>query len=191
MDEATMDKLKIVGALLVFIVFAYVVFANASLVRELSQGYGLLGLFIASIIANATVLLPMPIDLVVLAISLESSSLPEVVFISGVVGAGAAIGEMTAYMAGLLGVQTAEKIKESEFKQIGAMRERIERLGMSFIFFMAVIPLPFDIIGITAGFIRYNPKKFFVAALFGKMVRFAILGLAGYYSVGYVKALGF
>lgn len=189
MDENTVDKLKAVFTVLVFLLFTYIVVQNAGVVKDLAQGYGLFGLFLAAAIANATVFLPMPIDIVILALNAQSSSLLEVIVLGIVVGSGAAIGEMTAYIAGLLGVQTAEKIKESEFVQIRKIREKIEHMGMWFIFLAALIPFPFDIIGITAGFIKYNPRKFFVAALFGKIGRFILLGLAAYYGFAAIKDL--
>jgi len=187
MEEHISTKLKLGVGIILFLGFVYIIFANASFIRELAQGYGLVGLFFASLIANATVFLPMPIDIVVLAINAESASLMEVIIFGIVVGAGAGIGEMTAYFAGLLGVKTAEKIKDKEFEQIRGIREKIEKLGMKFIFFVALVPFPFDIIGVTAGFIKYNPKKFFVAALLGKTARFIILGVAAFYGFSYVK----
>ncbi|MDR1821453.1 MAG: hypothetical protein LBQ91_03345, partial [Oscillospiraceae bacterium] len=38
----------------------------------------------------------------------------------------------------------------------------------------AVLPLPFDIIGILAGFIKMNPLKFFVYCLIGKIVEIGL-----------------
>lgn len=182
-----MDKLKVAGSILIMAIFAIVIFLNAGLVRQLAEGYGLIGLFVAAIIANATVLLPMPIDVVIIALNAQSESLLQVFILGAVVGTGAAIGEMTAYVAGLLGVETAEKIKAQEFKRIREVREKIEKAGMMFIFLVAIVPFPFDVIGITAGFIRYNPRKFFIAALAGKICRFILLGLAAYFGFALIK----
>ncbi|MCR4369380.1 MAG: VTT domain-containing protein, partial [archaeon] len=55
--------------------------------------------------------------------------------------------------------------------------------GMIFVFFGAMTPFPFDIIGIAAGLVKYDPKKFFVAALLGKVTRYIILGVAGFYGL--------
>ncbi|HLC93116.1 MAG TPA: VTT domain-containing protein, partial [archaeon] len=153
--------------------------------------YGLLGIFIASIIANATVFLPLPIDLLVIAINAQSDSLLNVIILCSVVGVGAGIGEMSAYIAGLLGVETAEKIREKEFTQIKEIRGKLEQKGMAFIFMMALVPFPFDIIGVTAGFIKYNPKKFFIAALLGKTFRYIALGVAAYYGFAALKGVHF
>jgi len=191
MEERLFGKIKIGIIAILFLALTYFIFTHAALVRELATGYGLLGIFIASIIANATVLFPLPIDLIVIAINAQSDSLLQVVILCTVVGIGAAIGEMSAYFAGLLGVETAEKMREKEFTQIKDIREKIERKGVAFIFMMALVPFPFDIIGITAGFIKYNPKKFFIAALFGKTCRYIALGVAAYYGFAALKGINF
>ncbi len=185
------DKLRLLLGIFLFAVFAYLILSNVELVRQLAQGYGLVGLFFASMIANATVLLPVPIDLLVIAVNAQSGSIFDVLLVCIVLGAGAGIGEMAAYIAGLLGVETAEKLKKSEFRRIREIREKIERMGTRFIFFAAVIPFPFDIIGLTAGFIKYDPKKFFLAALLGKTVRYVLLGIASYYGFAFVKSYVF
>ena len=172
---------KFAAAFLVFIAFAYLIFENAPLVRELVQGYGLVGLLIASIIAHASILLPMPIDIVLFAISAESASVLEVVVLGIIVGFGAAIGEMTAYLFGLMGIKTVESAKHHEFLEIKRIRNKLGEKGMFFIFLGAFTPFPFDIIGIAAGLIKCDPKKFFLAALIGKLARFILIGLAGYY----------
>ncbi len=187
MDERLKDKLKIGAIALFFLALTYLIFTNSSLVNRLATGYGLVGVFIASIIANATVLLPLPIDLLVIVINAQSDSLAAVVILSAVVGIGAAIGELSAYFAGLLGVETAERFREKEFTQIKEVREKLEAKGMVFVFLMAMVPFPFDIIGITAGFIRYNLRNFFIAALFGKTIRYIALGVAAYYGFAAIK----
>jgi len=191
MDPRLSEKLQLAIGLLVFLAFFYFVFQNAGFVRELATGYGLLGVFLASLIANATVLLPLPVDLAVIAINAQSDSLGAVLALCLAVGIGAGLGEMSAYIAGLLGIETAERIRAKEFSQIRGIREKIERRGMAFIFMMALIPFPFDIIGITAGFIKYNPKKFFVAALIGKTCRYLALGLIAYYGFAAFKGFSF
>ena len=189
MEEGILDKLKFVAVGVIFLGLSYFVFTNAGLVRQLATGYGLIGIFIASVIANATVLLPLPIDLLVIAINAQSDSLGTVVILCAVVGIGSAVGEMTAYFAGILGVETAERFREKEFSQIKDLREKLERKGMGFIFLMALVPFPFDLIGITAGFIKYNPKKFFIAALFGKTIRYIAIGVAAYFGFAAIRGL--
>ncbi|VVB98858.1 SNARE associated Golgi protein [uncultured archaeon] len=181
--------LKSIGLLLLLLLFMYLVFTNSGFIKGLVSGYGLLGLFLASIIANATVLLPMPIDLLFLALSAETLTLPDVLVVAIVLGAGAAIGEMTAYITGTLGSKAIKSLGISEFGKIEEIKDRIGENGMYFIFFGALVPFPFDLIGIAAGIVRYDWKKFFIAALLGKTGRYLLIGIAGYFGFTAIKAI--
>ena len=187
MDERTKETLQALAALIVVILFAIFIFQNSHLVTELIQGYGLVGLLIASVIANASIFLPVPIDILIFAVAAQLDSFIELFAVAFVTGFGAAIGEMTAYIMGLLGVKTFEKAKRSEFIQINVIRDKLSKSGVIFIFLGALTPFPFDIIGITAGLIKYDLKKFFVAALLGKFVRYLIIGIAALYGVSFVR----
>ncbi|MAG18151.1 MAG: hypothetical protein CL944_01620 [Candidatus Diapherotrites archaeon] len=191
MIRQQIDALKSAVAIVGFLFAAYLIFTNASVVNELILGYGLVGLLIASIIANASIFLPVPIDLVIFALSAQSPNFLDVVVLSLVAGFGAAVGEMTAYIMGLLGIKTAEKAKHKEFLQIEAVREKLGKKGAIFIFLGAMTPFPFDLIGIVAGLIKYDAKKFFLAALAGKIVRYLIIGWAAFYGLSFAKDLFF
>ncbi|MEM4261368.1 MAG: VTT domain-containing protein [Candidatus Diapherotrites archaeon] len=173
--------------LIIITILIYILLTNKNIITQLASGYGLLGLFIASIIANATVLLPMPIDILFLALASQTNSITETIIIALVLGLGAGIGEMSAYIAGALGSNILEKTKKIDAEKMKQIRENIDNLGMYFIYFSAVVPFPFDIIGITAGMLKYNPKKFFIAALAGKTTRYIIIALSAYYGINTIK----
>ncbi len=187
-QPAGWESLKSLGALALILALFYLIFTNHGIVEGLVTGYGLLGLFIASIIANATVFLPLPIDLLLLA-SAESLGLNEVLTVAVVLGAGAAIGEMTAYITGTLGSKAIKELGVKEFENLEQIRVKIGKQGMWFIFLGALIPFPFDLIGISAGLIRYDWRRFFLAALLGKTGRYIGIGIAGYFGIGALKAL--
>ena len=160
-----------------------------ALLNFLFSEYGMLGLFIASIIGNASILLPLPIDFVVLGYGAVAPSARHV-FVAGLVsGIGAGIGEMSAYLLGYLGTKGVERIKKQRVVSIAEIRERLQYKGMWVIFLGALTPFPFDVVGIAAGLIKYDPKKFFVAALLGKVVRYITLAYAAYY--GWNALIGF
>ena len=185
-ESSAFKYLKYGSVIVAFGLFIYFAFANLEFVKSLATGYGLFGLFVAAIIANATVLLPLPIDVIFLVIS-GDSPLIDGLIIAVVLGAGAGIGEMTAYIAGLVGMKAIEEARKTEFEKIKIIREKISSLGMYFIYFSALVPFPFDIIGITAGAIKYDPKKFFIAALAGKTTRYIIIAIASHYGFGLIK----
>ncbi|MEM4257219.1 MAG: hypothetical protein QXD98_02555, partial [Candidatus Diapherotrites archaeon] len=81
--------------LTIITILIYILLTNRNIITQLASGYGLLGLFIASIIANATVLLPMPIDILFLALASQTNSITETIIIALVLGLGAGIGEMS------------------------------------------------------------------------------------------------
>jgi len=154
---------------------------------QMFSDFGLLGLFVAAIIGNASVFLPTPIDFIVLAAGAIAPGFWYALAIGIVGGTGAAIGEMTAYILGLLGVSAAERAKHHEFEKMKYVRERLDKSGMVFIALASLTPFPFDLVGIAAGIIKYPPKKFFIAALAGKLVRYILIALAGFYSWGIIS----
>jgi membrane protein YqaA with SNARE-associated domain len=158
------------------------------MIEFLFSQYGLLGLFIASIVGNATVLFPMPIDIFVFAVAALADN-PLLVLIIGLVsGTGAAIGEMSAYILGYLGVKSLEKVRKSEIISIKDLQEKLEKGGMWIVFLGALTPFPFDVIGVAAGLIKYNPRRFFAAAWAGKTLRYCLIAYAGFYGMQIVKA---
>ena len=158
--------------------------------------YGLLGLFLLSIAANATILFPVGVEFVVIAVGadpslvgLAANSLLDRFIVGLVSGTGAAIGEMTAYIAGAMGRKAIEKIKEIDIRKVDEVSRKIEKRGMAFVFLIAIIPFPFDIIGMAAGLIKFNPVKFFVAAWGGKSIRYILYAMFGFAAFEAVKAL--
>ena len=154
--------------------------------------FGLLGLFIAAIIANASLFLPVPIDIIVFVlgnVDFIGIGLFSPLILGIVVGGGAAIGELSGYIVGLLGMKGIERLSRRELKRVENLRNRIRRRGMVFIFLGALTPFPFDLIGIAAGLIKYDLKKFFLSCLAGKIARYLIIAYAGMFSIGLVRAL--
>ncbi len=181
------EFLRIILAIIIFFVIAYFISQNSSIIVYLTSGYGLFGLFVAAIIANATVFFPLLIEPIVFLIASSQQSLVGALFVGIVMGSGAAIGEMTSYLLGLLGIEAIKKKGIFELEKIAFIREKIEDKGMVFIYLVSIIPFPFDIIGITAGLIKYDFRKFFVAALFGKSTRYMLIALAGFYGLSAIK----
>ena len=160
-------------------------------IAELFNNFGYLGLFIASLIANATIILPVPIDFLIFGIGAMSNNLFVVLIAGFIAGLGAALGEMTSYLIGRMGHKGLEKVKPEDALKIERLTKRIKNKGIPIIALGAFTPFPFDLIGIAAGLIKYDPKKFLIGALIGKIPRYILLGLAGYYGLSGLRVAFF
>ncbi|MCX6799352.1 MAG: hypothetical protein NTW59_04650, partial [Candidatus Diapherotrites archaeon] len=91
--------------------------------------FGLLGLFFFSIIGNATIFLPVPVDIVVLIISPLAAN-PLMALLIGIVsGVGAAIGELSGYFIGVLGIKGYEKATKKEVLSVADIQAKIKDKG--------------------------------------------------------------
>ncbi len=195
----TLESIKrflLIALFIVLLYFAYryvaahpEMFAPNNL-KTIFQTYGLLGIFIAAIVANATLFFPVPLDIAVFFLGQfdmgfgAASPLAIGIF----AGLGSAIGEMSGYIVGTLGIRGIEKLKRKELEQINKLQKRINKYGFSIIALAALTPFPFDLVGIAAGLIKFDPRRFFFACVVGKIARYVLVGYAGMLSL---KALAF
>jgi membrane protein DedA with SNARE-associated domain len=163
----------------------------AEFLISLVYAFGYLGLFAASLIGSASVILPVPIFLLIFV----AGSLLNPLLVGIIAGIGSAIGELTSYAVGLGGRKLLDKGKKKKkpAKAEGAskwfMRAEAwmkKRGGFVVIFIFAVTPLPDDVIGIICGGIKYDIKKYFIACLLGKLILSLFIAYAGFYGVGWI-----
>ena len=138
------------------------------------RAYGYLGAFIISIIFNATVILPAGSILILSALG---ATMPSAAVVGLVGGAGAAIGEITGYIAGYSGRGLVDR---------RGMYERVEgwvaRWGSMTIFVLSLVPFIFDLAGIAAGVLRFPFWKFLLLCWLGRTilyVTFVVLAAMG------------
>ncbi len=149
------------------------------LTNTLIAEYGILGVFISTMLMNASILLPLPADLVVFSAgALSSSSIFFNPLAIGIVaGIGSAIGELTSWAVGW--ETDVLVLKKRHGKTYLLVKEFFTRYGFVGIAFFALTPLPLDVMGLFAGAVRYSPVKYFTATLLGKIPRAIILAYAG------------
>ena len=122
-------------------------------IRSLSS-LGFIGVFLLSILANATIIIPLPG--VILTSAMGAIFSPFWVVLSA--GAGAAIGELTGYLAGFSGQVVTEH--KDWYDRFNAW---MRKYGFAAVFFLALIPHPlFDLAGIAAGVMGMKIWKFLV-----------------------------
>ena len=147
-------------------------FWNPEYFNVIVETFGYIGVFIVSLAAAATIFFPLP-GFVIIPVGAHFLN-PLLVALVGAVGS--AIGELVAYWAGR-GGRVLAKLEYEKFTLWSSRLERwFERMnGFVIIILFAATPLPHDVVGIFAGVIKYDIKKFFLATLIGKFVMFCIL----------------
>ncbi len=174
--------LQVGAALVISLIVIVLLIRYASFVEGLGE-WGYAGVFLLQLINSATVvLLPVPGHAVIFAVS--GTLNPLLIGLFGAVGA--ALGEITAYMAGRGGSSMIEGSRwHARLEGVG---ERWRGLA---IFAFAATPLPFDIAGIWAGAIRYPLARFLLIVFGGKLILVTAIALAGYYSIDFLQNLPF
>jgi len=150
-------------AVAIMAVVGYFYWKNPGVFRELKT-YGYLGAFIISIILNATIILP--VSNMAFIISL-GATLPYPYFVGMAGGIGAAIGEMTGYIAGRSGRGLLAKSKV-----YSRVEGWVRRWGWIAVFVLSIFPFLFDIVGIIAGALRMPFWKFFLACWLGRTISY-------------------
>jgi len=72
-------------------------------------------------------------------------------------------------------------IKEETKRRMRPFQRLVKRYGASVAFIAAATPIPDDLVYIPLGLAKYNPKKFFVATLAGKIVLSYIFVLGSHF----------
>jgi uncharacterized membrane protein YdjX (TVP38/TMEM64 family) len=135
------------------------------------QGYGYLGLFLLSVLGNATIVLPVPVVLT----AFLGGGIFNPFWVAVVISAGATIGELTGYIAGVSG-----KHLVTDDKKIKRIMKWMDRWGLWTIFVLALIPNPaFDLAGIVAGASKIPVYKYLIAVFAGKLIKFLVISYLG------------
>lgn len=133
--------------------------------------YGYLGAFLISLVANATIILPMPGIVIIFALGATFN--PILIGLSA--GAGGTIGELSGYLAGFGGHFIIRN--RDVYERVSRW---MRRWGMLAIIAFAFLPfLPMDVAGLSAGAVRYPVWKFLAAAFIGKSLLYILAAFVG------------
>lgn len=134
-------------------------------------GYGYPGIFLLSVIANATLVLPMP----GVAITFAGGAIFHPLLVGLSAGAGATIGELTGYAAGASGKGALENTRLYPH-----LERLISRFGSLVVFLLALFPNPlFDLAGAAAGAVRMPFGRYLFWSWLGKTLKMFIFAYAG------------
>ena len=134
---------------------------------ERLETYGYLGVFLISIFFNATIIFPLSNISVIISMG-ATLGVPLFVGLAG--GSGAAIGELTGYLAGRSGQGLFRKSKIYL-----RLEGWVKRWGWIAIFIMSIFPAIFDIVGLIAGALRMPLWRFFLACMAGRIISYTII----------------
>jgi len=156
--------------LILVILITILLFLYQEEIKGLSQ-YGYAGVFLISVLSNATVIFPLPGVLFTSAMGALFSPIGVAI----AAGAGATLGELTGYAAGFFGNAVIE-----DRKWYDRFSNWMERYGNFALFILALIPNPlFDLAGIAAGIMGMRISKFLFWCFLGKFFKMLIFAFTG------------
>ena len=165
--KLTVVRLLALGAVIGLTVFLVV---NRDKIQKL-EALGYPGIFLISVLSNATLILPVPGVLFTSAMGAVFN--PWGVALAA--GTGATVGELTGYIAGFSGQGVIENQKW--YDRISGW---MKKYGGIIILIMATIPNPlFDIAGMVAGSLKMPMWKFLLWSFPGKCLKMLAFALGG------------
>ena len=164
------------GTLLRVLILLFVVglsiflYSNRHRVKDL-EGYGYPGIFLFNLLANATLILPVP---GVLVTSLMGGVFNPL-WVAVAAGSGASLGELSGYLAGFSGQVVAARTP-----LYTKMEGWMKKYGNWAILVLAFVPNPFfDMAGMIAGALRMNVLRFWVWCWLGKVLKMLVFAYGG------------
>lgn len=143
---------------------------NRDQIQEFAK-YGYTGIFLISIISNATIIIPIPG--IVLTSAMGAVYNP--IWVALAAGCGATLGELTGYLAGFSGQFVVAK--KDWYQQL---KHWMKKYGNLTVFIMALIPNPlFDLTGIAAGALKMPVVRFLFWCVVGKILKMLFFAYTG------------
>lgn len=165
-------------SLLVVIAISIYIYSIRDQASQLAV-YGYPGIFLLSFMAYATVFLPAPGIAVVIAMGAVFHPLA----VGIAAGAGAALGELTGYLAGFSGQAVIERINIYD-----RLTKWMAINGSLTILLLSAFPNPFfDLAGAAAGALRMRLSKFLFWCWIGETIKMIIFAYSGAYSLNLFK----
>ncbi len=170
MKSSRRQTLARILALLAVIAISVYVFSIRDDAQKLAV-YGYPGIFVLSFLAYATVLLPAP----GVAVVFTMGAVFNPIGVALAAGAGAALGELSGYLAGFSGQTVIENANVYD-----RLANWMGKNGPLTIFFLSAVPNPFfDLAGVAAGALKMPVGRFLFWAWIGETTKMLIFALAG------------
>ena len=139
-----------------------------ALLEQLITNFSYLGVFISSLVASASIIIPLPAPLIpVVAVLLKLNP----ILTSVLAATGSMIGEMAGYGLGMVGGKATKGMFKKHRNQIKTIKKYYNKYAFWVIFVTAFLFFPFDLVGIISGLSRYDVRKFLLAGFLGKFLK--------------------
>jgi membrane protein YqaA with SNARE-associated domain len=156
--------------LIIVIALSIFIFSIRDRAEKLAT-YGYPGIFLLSFLAYATVLLPAP----GVAVVFTMGAVFNPIGVALAAGVGAALGEVTGYMAGYSGQAVIERANIYE-----RLSKWMQKNGSLTVLVLSALPNPFfDLAGASAGALKMPLRKFLFWCWIGETVKMIFFAYAG------------
>ena len=181
-DKPSKKKTNIIrGIVLLLVIALTVVLVLYRDKIQALQAYGYPGIFLFSILANATILIPIPGVVFTSAMGAVFNPF----WVSIAAGAGAALGELSGYLAGFSGQAVVENAERYQ-----RVVRWMEKYGDITILVLAFIPNPlFDLAGMVAGILKMPVWKFLIYCVIGKILKMVMFAFTGNWVMGLLEGI--
>jgi len=174
-DKRRLTILRIL-ALVGVIALIVTLFIFRDQVKKL-QEYGYIGIFLISIAANATIIIPLP----GVAFTTAMGAIFNPIGVAIAAGLGASLGEISGYLTGFSGQAVIER--STTYNRLTGWMRKHQNLAYLMIVALAFIPNPlFDLAGMASGALKLPIWKFLIACAIGKILKMLMFAYAGFYS---------
>lgn len=166
------DRQRIRGLLvLVFVItLSILLFVNRSHIHEL-EALGYPGIFLVSLLSNASLILPVPGVLFTSAMGAIFNPF----WVAIAAGCGSALGELSGYLAGYSGQRVVTRSQWTD-----RLENWMRRYGDATVLVVAIIPNPlFDVVGILAGGLKMPIWRFLLWCWLGKTIKMLLFAYGG------------
>ena len=156
----------------------YYLQAQEILANNIFQEYGIIGLFLNSLLAATA--LPLPTEILTSALLIGGEN---IFLVASALIIGSVIGGILNYSIGFGGSKLFKKIgrksniEKPKEKQEKKHHKLLNRFGWGAIFFAAWIPVLGDLMLISAGIKKMKFKKFLIVMISGKIVKTSVVVL--------------
>jgi len=146
----------------------------------LIKSFSYFGFFLSGLISSSTLFIPFPIySILIFSEKMGLNPIIAAIFTA----AGATLGEFTGFLVGIGSSSIVFKKEKREYKKYV---ELFKKFGGITIFLFAALPLPFDVIGIISGFLKYDVKKFLLLTFLGKLIKMLTIAISGGIIINYI-----